>query len=100
MRRVPAVRLGSRSGRSSRSSSGRSSRSGSRRSSASSSRISSDSDIEERMSEIYDLLSQEYSEQFYELGHEPPEMIEYIDNLDLTDNEFDLLNQMIDDGWR
>jgi len=52
------------------------------------------------MSEIYDLLSQEYSEQFYELGHEPPEMIEYIDNLHLTDDEFDLLNQMIDDGWR
>ena len=93
----------SRRGRSSgsrRSPSGRSSRSGSRRSSASSSRISSDSDIEERMSEIYDFLSQEYSEQFYELGYEPPEMIEYIDNLDLTDDEFDLLNQMIDDGWR
>ena len=123
MRRVPAIRRSSsgtrRSGRSSRSGSRSSSGSsniswerifgtppnrrtpsGSRRSSANSSRISSDSDIEERMSEIYDYLTETYSERFFELGHEPPGMIRFIENLGLTQDEMDLLHQMVDDGWR
>ena len=93
-RRSPS---GSRSG--SRSSSGSQHR-GKATSTASSSRISSDDDIESRMSEIYDYLSETYSGRFFELGHEPPGMIRFIENLGLTQDEMDLLHQMVEDGWR
>jgi hypothetical protein len=52
------------------------------------------------MSEIENDLSQRYLDRFYELGHEPPGMIEYIESLGLTQDEMDLLHQMLEDGWR